>query len=96
MHMHLLESIQKSESIKSVERHQRKSLGQIRNLVNEICNKRKNQDRDKEGFQAHRVNNLTKKPDMKDVREATRTLNKQAARLMLQHINNPGKAKVTK
>lgn len=47
-HMHLLESMQKSESIKSVEQHQRKSLGQIRELINQICTIRKK--RPNEGF----------------------------------------------
>lgn len=67
-HMHLLESMQKAESIKTVEKHQRKSLGQVRNLINDICTTRKMRTT---GFQASRVTSTAIVPNMDDVKAAT-------------------------
>ena len=84
-HMHLLESIQKSDSIKAVEKHQRKSLGQVRSIINEVCTRKKMRKPD--GFQSNRVTSTAKAPNMKDVKAVTQALNKNIAKHMLNEIN---------
>lgn len=71
--------MQKSELIKKVEKHQRKSLGQVRELISDICIKRKMRT---PGSFAGRVNNLSNPPDMEDVRKTT----KEMSEIMHKHI----------
>ena len=71
-HIDLTNTMATSDTIKELQKHQKKSLKQIRGLITEIVVKRKQRSGDST---AYAQGTLTKPPDLQDVRDMTKRTN---------------------
>jgi len=83
--MNLIASMAKSDAINECEKHQKKTLKQIKDLILQIVKKRKDREISKDGTVIS-VNPLSKPPDLKDVRRDTMKNNLTSAYRMLAEI----------
>ena len=88
-HMDLLDTMAKCSSINDVEKFQKKSLKQIRELINQVVLKRKLRD----GISNYNQISLAKPPKLNVVRKLTKHMNKNFAKILMTEVQRTGPPK---
>lgn len=74
-HMNLLDTIAKSDNYKNIEKHMKKSLRQIRQIVTEVVRQRKMRRDGEIGGANYNIAPLSKPPNLNEVRQGVRDVN---------------------